>query len=106
LIEDTYIIISPETSCFNGIGVPIASGVQLVQSNSVQFHYHHTEFSSQIKSKCGHILTKVSGLRIVLNIDGQSVVSRSHPQPSHSLTVYIQSNPYVRVQGSLSRLIG
>ncbi len=45
------------------------SGVQLSQSNSVQFHYHHVVFSSHLKSKCGNILAKSTVLRIILNID-------------------------------------
>jgi hypothetical protein len=65
------------------------SGVQLGQSNWGLFHYHHTVFSSQVKSKCGNILVKTVGLRIILNIDGVPVVSRSHTYPSvpsHSQT--------------------
>ena len=63
-----------------------ASGVQLEQSTSDQFHYRHTVFSSQLKSKVGNILTKAAALRIILNIDGAPVVSRSHTHPSHSET--------------------
>ena len=58
-----------------------ASGVQLAQSH---FHYRRAAFSSQFKSKVGHILTKVASLRINLNIDGASIASRSHTYPSHS----------------------
>ncbi len=43
------------------------SGGQLVLST---FHYRHMVFSSQIKSKVGHILVKVVVLRINLKIDG------------------------------------
>jgi hypothetical protein len=63
-----------------------ASGVQLAQSNSGLFHYHHTAFSSQLKSKIGNILAKTAALRIILNIDGVPVASRSHTHPSHSQT--------------------
>jgi hypothetical protein len=35
-----------------------ASGVQLVQSTSGQFHYRRAAFSSQLKSKIGNILAK------------------------------------------------
>ena len=42
------------------------SGVQLVQTT---FHFRRTVFSSQLKSKVGHILTKGSSLRSNLNID-------------------------------------
>jgi hypothetical protein len=41
-------------------------------------------FSSQLKSKCGHILGTVTVLRIILNIDDTPVESRSHTHPSHS----------------------
>jgi len=44
-----------------------ASGVHLAQSNN-QFHHHRTVFSSQIKSRVGHILAKTAALRITLNI--------------------------------------
>ena len=47
-----------------------------------QFHFHRAVFSSQLKSKIGNILTKDPGLRILLNIDGTPVVSRSHTHPS------------------------
>jgi hypothetical protein len=62
------------------------SGVQLAQSNRDQFHYRRAAFSSQLKSKCGNILAKSAVLRIILNIDGAPVVSRSHTHPSHSQT--------------------
>ena len=41
---------------------------------------------TQVKSKVGNILAKISGLRINLNIDGVPIVSRSHTHPSHSHT--------------------
>jgi hypothetical protein len=63
-----------------------ASGVQLSQSNRTQFHYHHTSFSSQIKSKVENIFTKTSSLRVNLNIDDTLIHSRSHTHPSHSQT--------------------
>ena len=44
------------------------SGVNLVESNK-QFHYRHVVFSSQIKSKVGHILVKFAALSINLTID-------------------------------------
>jgi len=61
-----------------------ASGVQLAQSDRDQFHHRHVLFSSQIKSKVDNILTKAAALRITLNIDGESIVSKSHTHPSHS----------------------
>ena len=48
------------------------------------FHFHHTVFSSQLKSKVGTILAKVVTLRINLNIDGTPIASRSHTHPSHT----------------------
>ena len=62
------------------------SGVQLAQHDRGQFHYRHTAFSVQLKSKCDNILTKAAALRITLNIDVAPTVSRSHTHPSHSQT--------------------
>jgi hypothetical protein len=53
-----------------------SSGVQLTQSTSDLFHYHHVMFSSQIKSKVGNILAKDEALRITLNIDGTPITSK------------------------------
>jgi hypothetical protein len=61
-----------------------ASEVQLPQHDRGQFHYRHTVFSSQLKSKCGNLLVKAAALPIILNIDGAPVASRSHTHPSHS----------------------
>jgi hypothetical protein len=63
-----------------------ASGVQLAQSTSGHFTFCRAVFSSQLKSKVGNILAKVTALRITLNIDGATVASRSHTHPSHSQT--------------------
>ena len=63
-----------------------ASGVQLAQSTSGQFHYKRAAFSSQLKSKCGNILAKAAALRITLNVDDTPMSSRSHTHPSHSQT--------------------
>ena len=60
------------------------SGVQLPQHDRDRFHFHRTVFSSQLKSKIGNILVKAEPLRIILNIDGEPVESRSHTHPSHS----------------------
>ena len=40
-----------------------ASGVQLAQFNTM-YHYRRAAFSSQLKSKVGHILAKAAALRI------------------------------------------
>ena len=61
-----------------------APGVQLAQHNCGQFHYRRAAFSSQLKSKVGHILAKAAALRIDLNIDGAPIASRSHTHPSHT----------------------
>jgi hypothetical protein len=58
-----------------------ASGVQLAQSN---FHFRRAAFCSQLKSKVGHILAKAAALRIMVNIDGAPIASRSHTHPSHT----------------------
>jgi hypothetical protein len=63
------------------------SGVQLSQSTSGgYFHFHRTAFSSMLKSRVGHILTKAVALRINLNLDGSPITSQSHTRPSHSQT--------------------
>jgi hypothetical protein len=63
-----------------------ASGVQIVQSTSDQFHFKRVTFSSHLRDKVGNILAKVASLRITLNVDDAPVVSRSHTHPSHSQT--------------------
>ena len=63
-----------------------ASGVQLAQSTSGQFHYRRAAFSSQLKSKVGNILAKAAALWITLHIDGAPTASKSHTHPSHSQT--------------------
>ena len=63
-----------------------SSGVHLPQHHRGQFHYHRVVFSSQLKSKIGNILGKSEALRIILNIDGAPVESRSHTHPSHPQT--------------------
>ena len=55
--------------------------VHLAQTNH---HFRRSVFSSQLKSKVGHILVKDSALRIMLNVDGTPTVSRSHTHPLHT----------------------
>ncbi len=43
-------------------------------------------FSSQLKTKVGHILAKAAALRVNSSIDGAPIASRSHTHPSHSQT--------------------
>jgi hypothetical protein len=59
---------------------------KLAQTN---FHTHREAFSSHFKSKVGNIHTKVSALRIVLNIDDTPIASTSHTHPSHSQTSHL-----------------
>ena len=63
-----------------------ASGVQLAQTDRDQYHYHHTDVSSQLKSRVGLALAKAAALRITLNLDGVPITSKSHTHPSHSQT--------------------
>ena len=58
-----------------------ASGVQSAQHDRGVFHFRRTAFSSRLKSKCGHILVKTSGLRVNLNLDGATIDSSSHTHP-------------------------
>ncbi len=62
------------------------SGVQVPEHNRGGFHYRHSSFSSQIKTKTVSILGKVSPLCLILNIDGSPIISKSHTHPSHSQT--------------------
>jgi hypothetical protein len=72
-----------------------ASGFQLAQSTSGQFHYRRAAFSSQLKSKVGNILVKAAALSITLNIDGSPITSRSHTHPSHSQTSRLLTSFYL-----------
>ena len=62
------------------------SGVQLLESTNGLFHFHHTTFSSELKTKVGSTLTKAATLRVNLNIDGAPITLRTHTHPSHSQT--------------------
>ena len=69
------------------------SGVHLAQQNRGDFHYRRTVFSSQLNAKTVSILAKASSLRLILNIDGSPILSKSHTHPSHSQTsrwLYLQ----------------
>jgi hypothetical protein len=63
-----------------------ASGVQLVQHDRDQFHFHRVSFTSHLKSRVGLSLAKAAALRINLNIDGAPITSTTHTHPSHSQT--------------------
>jgi hypothetical protein len=63
------------------------SGVQSAKSNmGAFFHFHRASFSSMLKSRVSSILVKVVALRINLNLDGESITSKSHTHPSNSQT--------------------
>jgi hypothetical protein len=63
------------------------SGVQSAQSTSGGFfHFRRAAFLSGLKSKVGLTLAKAAALRIVLNLDGAPIASKSHTHPSHSET--------------------
>ena len=63
-----------------------ASGVQIAQFTSDQFHCRHATFAQQVRSKVDLALAKAAALRINLNIDGAPIASKSHTHPSHSQT--------------------
>ena len=61
-------------------------GVQLAQTNpsGQLFHFRRAAFLQQLKSKVGLILAKAEVLRVILNLDGAPITSKSHTHPSHS----------------------
>ncbi len=63
-----------------------ASGVQLAETDRGMFHYRHAAFSVQLKSKVDLALAKAASLRITINLDGSTIISKSHTHPSHSQT--------------------
>ncbi len=76
----SYRLIGKLTAFFEG------SGVQSSQFDRVQFHFRHTAFAQQLKSKVGLALAKTAALRVNLNLDGAPIASKSHTHPSHSQT--------------------
>jgi len=62
------------------------SRVHLPQHDRVQFHFLHSDFSSQLTSKVVRTLVKTPTLRVNLNLDGTPITSRTHTHPSHSQT--------------------
>ncbi len=62
------------------------SGVQIAQTDRVQFHFRHTTFSQQIKSRVVLTLAQTATLLITLNLDGTPIISRTHTHSSHSQT--------------------
>ena len=65
--------------------------VYVSQVTENHLHFRLEVFSSQFKSKIGHILTKTTTLRIMLNIDGSPIASRSHSHPSHTQNTHLVS---------------
>ncbi len=62
------------------------SGVLSAQSDRGFYHYHRAAVSAQVKRKVGLALPKAAALRITFNLDGESIISRTHTHPSHSHT--------------------
>jgi hypothetical protein len=71
-----------------------ASGVLSAQSDCGLYHYRHTAVSAQLKSKVGLALSKEAALRITLNLDGVSIISRTHTHPSHSQTSRLSTSSF------------
>jgi hypothetical protein len=63
-----------------------ASGVLSAQSDRGFYHYRRAVVSDQLKSKVGLALAKEAALRITLNLDGATIISRTHTHASHSQT--------------------
>ena len=57
-----------------------------MQTHRGMFHYRRAAFSVELKRKVGLALSKVATLRIPLNLDGSTIISKSHTHPSHSKT--------------------
>jgi hypothetical protein len=63
-----------------------ASGVLSPETDCGLYHYRRAAVSVQLKNKVGLTLVKEVDLRITLNLDGVSIISRKHTHPSHSPT--------------------
>jgi hypothetical protein len=63
-----------------------ASVVKLAQQNRGLFHFCLVFFTSNLKATVGSTLTKDEALRVILNIDGTPITSKTHTHPSHSQT--------------------
>ena len=60
-----------------------SSGVQLAQFDRGFFNYRRA-VSSMLKSHVGNILSKAATLLITLNLDGETITSKSHTHLTHS----------------------
>ncbi len=63
-----------------------SSGVQFTKHDRGLFHFHRSVFSSLIKKRVALALVKTTTLRLMINIDGVPITSKSHTHPSHSQT--------------------
>jgi hypothetical protein len=63
-----------------------ASGVLSAQSDCGLYHYRRAVVSAHLKSKVGLALAKAAALRIMLNLDGAPIISRTHTHLSNSQT--------------------
>jgi hypothetical protein len=68
-------------------------GVQLEAHDRDQFHFHRVAFTQHLKNRVDLTLTKAADLRITLNLDGTSIISKSHTHPSHSQTSRLLTSP-------------
>jgi hypothetical protein len=57
-----------------------------VQHDRGQFHFHLASFDQQLKNRVVLTLAKAAAIRITLNLDGATIISKSHTHPSHSQT--------------------
>jgi hypothetical protein len=55
----------------------VASGVHFEQTNSGLFHLRRSVFFSEFRAKVGNTLAKAVALRVNLNLDGESITSRT-----------------------------
>jgi hypothetical protein len=62
------------------------SGVQFAQEGRGLFHFRRVAFTVNLKAKVGNTLGKAADLRVIINIDGTPITSRTHTHPSHSQT--------------------
>jgi hypothetical protein len=60
--------------------------VQFAQHDRGPFHFLRPSFSSHLKNRVGLTLTKAVVLRMMINIHGVPITSKSHTHPSHSQT--------------------
>jgi hypothetical protein len=78
------------------------SGVHLAQPTSGQFHFLRVEFSDHLRSKIGNMLTKVSSLRITLNIDSIGMFRPIRVDHTNCLRVAIKTHSFRRYTYSVT----